>query len=364
VAAYAGSDPVDSSVNFGANVALLTGGDYGRAAHLLPSITGEAGRGCRCVYRIAARPPPGSHRDVWRASIRIRDQAKARPYRVQHLSPLERWVREAQAVLAMPENAADVPVSASLVPIGLHQGRWTMSVQVALSADRLVIPGAAGPRGAWETGALLSRDDGRHATEFLARSRLQADSAEDAEGTIVHRATFEAESPGTWRLAAFVRDRNTNMFGGAEVEVTLPDPGEAGVSTPIPFRGSGPWIVTELPRLSKHALEEARTGTVERGALPLAGRPVAKGEPLELRSWVCRPRKGRAGSLQRYLARGGEPLFRFDERDPPAAGACAQITDEVDTRFLEPGPYVYRVRYRLDGAEEPIEKAAEFSVAE
>jgi hypothetical protein len=86
VAAYSGSDPEGSAINVGANLADYTGGSYSRAAHLTTSITENAGRGCRCLYRIAVRPPEGKRRAVYNASVWVHDRRAPRRFRLQHLS--------------------------------------------------------------------------------------------------------------------------------------------------------------------------------------------------------------------------------------------------------------------------------------
>jgi hypothetical protein len=232
------------------------------------------------------------------------------------------------------------------MPIANEQGLWSVAVRVTVSAEALLLlPSAEGRYGSWETGALMYRDEGGGAREFLARSRLSTESTGSSDGYIVHQRTIEALRPGSWSLGAFVRDRNANIFGGAEGEMLLPRPGRAGISTPVMLQSGHTWIRTELPLLKKKKPEPTRTGTVMEAPLPLADEPVSRGAPVEARTWICAPRKGDEGRLLRYLVKGEEPLFRFEHVDPPPAGACSELVDVVETGLLAPGEYAYRIRY-------------------
>jgi hypothetical protein len=364
VAAYSGSDPSASAINVGANLADYTGGAYSRAAHLTPALTREAGRGCRCLYRIAVVPPPRGRDRVYNASVWVHDQRVPRRFRLQHLSRFDRWLREAQAALATPELMGDLPVTASLTPLAMDKGRWSVAVQVAVSADALLLLPAAGGRfGSWEAGALMYRDDGSDPTEFLARSRLSTNSDDSSGSYIVHQGIIEGLKPGSWRLGAFVRDRNANLFGGAENETVLPRPGKLGLSTPVLLQSGRSWLRTELPILKKKP-DPTSAGAVVEGPLPLSGEPVGWGNPVEVRTWVCAPNKGGAGRLLRYLVRDEEPIFRLDHADPPPAGSCTELVDVVETRFLTPGEYAYRLRYNVPQDGKMLEDEATFVLEE
>jgi len=361
VAAYSGSDPSASAINVGANLADYTGGAYSRAAHLVPAVTRGAGRGCRCLYRIAVVPPPRRKDRVYNASVWVHDQRVPRRYRLQQLSHFDRWLREAQAVLATPELMDDLPVTASLTPLANEKGGWRVAVQVAVSADALLLlPSAEGRFGSWEAGALMHRDDGRDPVEFLARSRLSTDSRDVSGNYIVHQRIVEGLEPGSWRLGAFVRDRNANLFGGAEKEMVLPRPGKPGLSTPVLFQLGRTWVRTELPVLKKKNPEPTREGAAMEAPLPIADEPVSRGAPVEVRTWVCAPKKGGGGRLLRYLVRDEEPIFRLEHADPPPAGSCTELVDLLETRFLTPGEYTYRIRYNVAQGVEPLEDEAGF----
>jgi hypothetical protein len=62
----------------------------------------------------------------------------------------------------------------------------------------------------------------------------------------------------------------------------------------------------------------------------------------------------------RFVARDGEPMFRFEEIKPPRAGTCDELIDPVDTRFLEPGEYLYHVRYSPEHGSEPLTREQVF----
>lgn len=101
-------------------------------------------------------------------------------------------------------------------------------------------------------------------------------------------------------------------------------------------------------------------------ALPIADEPVRRGAPVEARTWVCAPKKGSEGRLLRYLVKDEEPLFRLEHADPPPAGACIELVDLLETGFLTPGEYTYRIRYSSSVAagDEPLEGEAGFIIDE
>jgi VWFA-related protein len=360
-AAYSGSDPSPEAINVGANLADYTGGSYSRSAHLTQAVTDEAGRGCRCLYRIAVKPPTRRRDSVYNASVWVRDQQVPRRFRLQHLSRFDRWLREAQAALAAPELMDDLPVAISITPLATERGRWQVAARIVVSVDTLLLlPAAGGKHGSWETGALLFAEQGGSTMEFLARSRLSTESKEPSGGYVVHERIVEDLQPGPWRMGAFVRDRNTNLFGGAEERTLLPKPGKAGVSSPLLMQAGRSWLRTELPPLRKKSPEAVKTGLVVEDPLPLAGLPVSRGSPLEARTWICAPKRGSRGRLLRYLVRGADPIFRFEHVDPPAAGSCSELVDVMETDLLLPGNYSYRIRYNAGGEGETLEDEASF----
>ena len=357
-AAYTGSDPNGAGINVGANLADLSGGSYNRALNLLPAITTEAGRGCRCIYRIGVEPPPLRRNDLYHAAVFVQDRRIPRGLRLQHLTRFDRWLREAQAVLRSPEDITDVLLTSSLHPMRLRKGRWQVAVRVAMDAEGLLLlPAAGGKSGAWETGALLHRDPGVDAVELLAHSRLTVENKAIAGSYIVHERVLDGLKPGEWYLGAFIRDRNARTFGGGKVEITLPKPGEAGISTPVPFLSGQPWIRTGLPDLTdqpKQVAGATRSTETLRASLPLPKRPVRRGDGLTFKTWVCSPKQGKVADVVRFVARDGEPIFRFETVKPPRGGSCAEVVDPVDTRYLTPGEYVYHVRYAPEIAPEPL----------
>jgi hypothetical protein len=311
-------------------------------------MTASAGRGCRCLYRIAVRPPEGKRRAVYNASVWVHDRRAPRRFRLQHLSRFERWLREARAALESPELMSELPVAASMVPLSWREKQWEVAVQIAVSTDDLLLlPAAGGVTGSLEAGALLYREDGSDPEEFLARSQLRIDSDKPYGSHVVHEHIVAQARPGGWRLGAFVRDGNARLFGGAETEMVLPTPGKAGISTPLFMRAGHPWLRTDLPVLDRKNPEPSRTGVVVQALLPLSNEPVVIGEPLEVHTWLCAPKKGARGEVLRYLARAEEPLFRFDDTDLPAPGSCSKLVDRVDTGFLTPGEYAEEAAFLL-----------------
>jgi hypothetical protein len=363
-AAYSGSASNGAAINVGANLADYSGGSYNRSINLLPEVTGQAGRGCRCIYRLGVEPPPTRRNDLYHAAVFVNDRRVPRGFRLQHLSRFDRWLREAQAVLLSPEDTTNVPLTASLQPLGLQKGRWRMAVRVAVDARALLLlPAAGGRAGAWETGALMYRDTGSDPAELLAHSRLTVEDEAAAGRYVVHERILEGLKPGERYLGAFVRDRNARAFGGGQADMILPRPGEAGLSRPVPLRTGQPWIRTGLPDLTskrKKVAGESRSRETLTTALPLPGQPVHRGDALALRTWVCAPKKGRGDAVVRYVSLAGKPIFRFDSVTPPRAGTCAEVTDPLDTRFLEPGEYTYHIKYSLGDAAGALEEERVF----
>ena len=357
-AAYSGSEPNGAGINVGANLADFSGGSYNRNASLLQGVTAEAGRGCRCIYRIGVEPPTTRRNDLYHAAVFVHDRRVQRGFRLQHLTRFDRWLREAQAMLRSPEDVTDVPLSSSLHPMSLKKGRWQVAIRVAMEAEGLLLlPAAGGKSGAWETGALMYRDPGVDPVELLAHSRLTVENEAIAGSYIVHERVLDGLKPGEWYLGAFIRDRNARTFGGGKVRMTLPKPGEAGLSTPVPFLSGQPWIRTELPDMTnkpKQVAGATRSTEARLTPLPLPKRPVRRAHGLEFRTWVCSPKKGQAADIVRFVARDGEPIFRFETVKPPRDGSCAELADPVDTRFLEPGEYGYHIRYAPEAAPEPL----------
>jgi hypothetical protein len=111
-----------------------------------------------------------------------------------------------------------------------------------------------------------------------------------------------------------------------------------------------PLLPTSLPLRKRHGGEPARsTEVVAEGRLPLFTRAVVPGEPLEFSSWVCPgASKDSMWRIQRWVARDGSPLFRFDDAEPVRAGDCAVLRDALETAALEPGSYTYHLRWRPD----------------
>ena len=358
------AEDVEYAINVGANLADYSGGSYNRATHLLPELTGKAGRGCRCIYRIGVEPPPMRRDDLYHATVYVHDRKIPRGLRLQHLTRFDRWLREANAMLLSPEGATDLTVTASLHPTSIEKGRWKLTVRVAVDAEQLLLlPAAGGKTGSWETGALMYREPGTDARELLANSYMRVEDQAVPGCSIIHQRVLERIKPGEWNLRAFVRDRNADAFGGTASTVTLPRPGEAGLSTPAPFQSGRRWIRTGLPDLTnkqRKIEDETRSQEIIRESFPLADGPIELGNYLEFRTWVCSPKKGKGDAVVRYIARDGEPIFRFETAKPPKGGSCIEMTDAVETRYLEPGEYVYHIRYSPEGLPEPLTEEAVF----
>jgi hypothetical protein len=233
---------------------------------------------------------------------------------------------------------------------------WSMAVQVVVASDALVtLPTAAGNTSSWEAGALLHRDDGAKPQEFMARSTLRVTSLDAKRQYIVHEHILKKVKPGNWQLGAFIRDKNAALFGGAATELNLPRPGEAGLSTPVLYMRDRITHRTSLPELrTKNDLPMTQTRATTVQSLAAGTTSIQSGDPIEIQSWVCAPKNRAADQPMRFLTNRGKPVFRFKKYDPPAAGTCSRIVDEIDTGFLLPGEYTYHVRYGIIETELPL----------
>jgi VWFA-related protein len=354
------------ATNFGANLADFTGGGYNHNNLDLDSFLEGAGRGRRCTYLLAIERPPHGDERLLRAKVLVRNRALAGRYRVRFLDGVDRWWRNAQAVLSAPERATDVRLIASVLPTARNRKGWNVRLRVAVDVGSLAtIPWADVAKGDWEIGALLNRTGTMKSWEMLGVARLRTRETIDSAIWVVHERELTGLSPGDYRLAAFARDRLANLFGGAESELALPASGGHGIAGPFVMLASQPYLSAPLP-LFEH---KKKNRTPPTAGAPLsdripAGREVVAGESLDLVTILCADsdRPAPADGFLRYVTRDDEALFRFEPAALEAAGDCRRCIDRVETGALEPGDYAYHVWWKNDDGEEPLEAQAAFRV--
>jgi hypothetical protein len=234
-----GDNPADQAVNVGANLAEFTGGSYNRSNSTLAGLTNSIVEHCSCIYRIALVKPRSDGNRVHRVRVEAAGRVVPFRYRLEFLSEVDRWWRQARGVLENPALGNEVAINAMLLPIRRDKTGWTVTARIGVDVDSLMlIPEATGQRGSWEVGALLYRESGGPKWEMLGVSRVHIDGAETTGSDVVHERTFEGIPPGSYRLGAFVRDGTTSLFGGGEATIDLPRPGQpavpavSGASTP------------------------------------------------------------------------------------------------------------------------------------
>jgi hypothetical protein len=348
-------------INFGANLAEFTGGTYSRGTVDLSRVAVEAGRGPSCIYRIGLHRPENWQDGISRAKVWVRDRALPYRYRVQFLNEVDRWWRSAQAVLADPDNYSALNVGAAVLPLSVSSKGWDVLVQVAVDTKSLMlIPTAGRQQGDWEVGALLAREEGGRYWEMLGRSRLSLTGSELPGEFVLHERRFSGLKPGIYRLGAFVRDRTANEFGAARTTLVLPPQRRDSIAGPIPLAVDRQRIVSSLPLLNDDAGADSRSRDVVAGPVPVDESGVSIGQVLEFGTWMC-PKKKAPPVVQliRFIAAGGEPLFRLPDAKPQREGPCYLLTDRIDTSLLEEGDYTYHFRWNRK-PQERIEGEAEF----
>jgi len=173
--AFSGAADNPLATSLGASLADFTGGGYNRGPAGLARFVRGVGRGCECIYRIGLVPPEGGDAGVHKVTVEARGRRLPNSYRVQFLSPADRWMRSARAVLAAPDSARDIPLSAAIVPVASRAGGWDARVQVALDPSSMALvppgPGSKETKGSWEVGALLS-DEGAQLLASLPIKRI------------------------------------------------------------------------------------------------------------------------------------------------------------------------------------------------
>jgi hypothetical protein len=364
----AGGTPVleEEIRTLGGNLAEATGGRYNLGPGDLAGLVDRAGRGCRCLYLLGLRPPDRTGRRVYSATVRARGVTLSPRYRVRYLTEEERWLRNASAALADPLSSRNVELGAAIVPVEAAEGRWRVAVQVATETDALAfIPQAGARLASWEVGARLASVAGSRKWEMLGTDTLRRESPEGGNKTVLHERIFADLRPGSYRFTAFIRDRTASLFGGAEADLTLPDPVEGGIAGPILLRSGRRRIVSELPLLAARRSPESKPSHEATGAAPAGDSTVRRGDEVEVRSWLCPGRSHRAlEGILRWVARGETPVFQLGDLVQQPAGQCAVIADRMDTSRLDPGAYTYHLRWPGEPGRSNAEAVVPFQVTD
>lgn len=362
--AFSGEKANDLAVNLGANLADYTGGGYNRSLSGLSDLTRQAGAKCACTYRIGLLPPEAHAGHIYRLVVEVRDRRLPNTYRVQYLSEADRWMRSARAVLANPDSAKEVPLVASILPVSAGREGWDVKVQVALDVPSVaLLPGESGNKGSWEVGALLFDLKARRTFEMLGISELRRSGRAESRMAVLHERTIEGIRPGTYELRAFVRDRVTNAYGGASVQMELPRAEKGTVAGPLVMRDGKSYLRTSLPLREEARSDPLATRDPEVGPLPLGANHIRPGESLEFHTWIC---PGEIGDdldeALRYLSSNDRPILRFEQPRITRAGDCACLTDTLASPELAAGRYTYHLRWQPHADGEPRQADVSFEV--
>jgi len=337
------------TVNFGANLADHTGGDYNHLGHGLDEVLDAAGRKCACIYRIGLEMKERKSSAVMRVKIRADGHSLPARYRMQYLTDGDRWMRKAQLVMAYPEGWSDLELQAAVVPVVARDGRWDVRVQIGLDlADLELAPSDDDGRDSveWEAAALLSDESGRKHRELLGVYRARPGDDGRIDSLVLHDHRFDGLKPGHYELRAFVHDRFADRFGAVQLSIDLVSPEEQGRIETLVVRDATPHLRNALPLRDKGGVT---TGipAVETGPMPLGDPPrVTRGTALTFLTWDCRTgqRRYRSG-----IAAAGEPLDLGPVADGiDGTGQCNRIAETIDTAVLPPGRYLYEIAGRDD----------------
>jgi len=336
------------AVNFAANLADSTGGEYNRGMSDLRSTLQHAEERCPCTYRIGIRPTRiGSH-------LRSRLRVKVRGEQLLALSDIrlpdsmDRWQRRAQTVLSNPESSYDIPLDASLLPVLNEDGRWGMIALVSFDARALeMLPDGDRVKGEWEVGALVLKRPGGKTWEMLGVSEVTSKVKPGDRAYIVHEYAFPEAKPGEYEIRAFIRDKWANVFGGDRGLLTLPKQQTGATVGPLKLLGEADQVRTTLPlRRKKFQRDPKNTARNTTGAVPIGNTLLEPGMKLEVASWAC----GDKGSLPAVFdARivGAKSAVRLKPPEVRLFGYCAEATSTIDTTAFPRGPYEYVIRWGL-----------------
>jgi hypothetical protein len=337
----------DWTINLGANFADFTGGSYNRDLTQVAETLAFAGRGCRCIYRIGVEPP-GEGSQVYKVKVKAKGKSLKHRWLVHYLTEKDRWKRRAAAVLTNPADDWTIDIGAAMIPRREGRQRWGVTVQVALDLKDLALSDTEDRRYEWEVGGLLARHGEvrtKKVWEMLGVSRTVKTAVKNGETLVLHERTFPDLKPGEYEFRAFVRDRNSDAFGGAQVKLVLAGPKEGGLVGPVVLRRQGVHRVAPLPlQGGLEYVEVARAKTVGEGWVPLGLRPPRSGEALLFRGFVCADKDSSGTAIgRRYVAAGGRTFHEFGKGGFAPGGSCSEVEDRFETVELFEGGYEYRL---------------------
>lgn len=348
------------AVNFAANLADPTGGQYNRGMSDLRDTMKHAVDRCPCTYRIGIRPSRiGAHLRS-RLKVMIRGEQLLALNDIRLPDSVDRWARRAQAVLSNPESSYDLPLNASLLPELNEDGRWGMTALVSFDARALeMLPEGDRVKGEWEVGALVfKRPDGR-SWEMLGVSEVTSKVEPGDEAFIVHEHAFPEVSPGEYEIRAFIRDKWANVFGGDRGTLELPRRRIGATVGPLTMVGETDQVRTTLPlRKKKIQRDHESTARNTKASVPAGDAVLEPGVLLEVASWAC-GNKDTPPTVHDASIIGDQRSVKLDPPEVQLVGHCARATSVIDTARLARGPYEYVIRWAL-GTEESTNGSVPF----
>ena len=364
-----GSAHKDFAVNFSANLADYTGGEYNRSAADLSRVLDGAGRGFECVYRLGLALPEEPDGRAHAARVSVRGRLLPRSYRVIFLSAEERWQRRAQGVLVSPESNPEIPLAIAFTPVAFDGSRWQMAVELAFDLDSLdLLPDSRHrQRARWSAGAAIIRGEAREIWSLEAKSAMVRDTGgETTPPTILHRQVIDDLPPGEYRLTSFVADHEAEVFGGASLEIELPKPSERSTIGPFLRLAERETVLCPLPPTGEGDATQETNKQISLEAVPFDSKALVGEGSIEVSTWLCPgKRAAAAGRIARYLSREGRALFRFETKTDAEEQGCFEIRDEIplgDTKRMGPGRYEYHLIWRGAEGEAPIHLVAPFDL--
>jgi hypothetical protein len=350
-------------LNVAHNWADFTGGDHSRASSRSFNMMARAGREAVCTYRVAFKPPERRSTSIHDVVVVAGGVRVPYSYRVQFISRAEQQMRLAQKVMRNPLRNKDLDVTAAIVPVEAGKRRWEANVRVALDISSLnLLPIGGTEAGHLDVAALLEHESTGKSWVLRGGADLTLRTGSSRQGVLVYEKALDRLKPGSYRLRAFVNDRDQDLYGGAEARIVLPDVREEGLIGPLASCPRREVYAASLPLANKDE-NVGRRVVSKIGAAPFGGGALMRGERLSLDSWICSETDVDPGrNLLRFIEQDGKPLFRLPEGWTEGNGRCRRFTDLLDTIELSPGKYTYRIIWLPAAGVRPVSQTIDFSV--
>ncbi|MFQ5671231.1 MAG: hypothetical protein ACE5HD_12050, partial [Acidobacteriota bacterium] len=359
------SELAGMAANLGSNLANYSGGHANRDPFDLLDVISTAGRGCSCTYRVAFRPPPMTRDKIYRARVEVHGKNLPYRYRVQYISASERLLRQARTALLMPGALTGLPLRASLVPVAATGDGWNLIVRVGVAIDSLnFMPVAETPIARLDVGARLAKDNSSKAWKMLTGASLRSRDSRPTGRLLLHEHRFENLPPGRYRLGAFVRQRDLDLWGGAGAVLELPEVRQAALAGPVMSLLGKTYFPSPLPLRSQDPSTGA-TGPVRSrvGPVPAACGGVPQGQVIQMTTLLCGAgSRLLVESMTRFVSRRGIPIAPLPGGRLEPAGDCARLTDRVETTALAPGEYAYHCRWQPPDRQQLLEEERSFRI--